>query len=140
MQYIILIGISWYYLLKSIETTLTIQIPMLCSHHDYTYKLQLVNCILHFKCIPFTESYKSSTHKQHSKAFRATYLSVNTPSLPLSSWGSCYSIFRFICMFCRLLFVLLYFFFWPLCCLFFFDIRILITPLVIFKLFFLMLK
>jgi hypothetical protein len=28
------------------------------------------------------------------------------------------------------LFVLLYFFFWPLCCLFFFDIRILITHLV----------
>jgi hypothetical protein len=33
-------------------------------------------------------------------------------------------------MFCRSLFVLLYFFFWPLCCLFFFDIRNLITPLV----------
>jgi hypothetical protein len=33
-------------------------------------------------------------------------------------------------MFCRSLFVLLYFFFLPLCCLFFFDIRILITPLV----------
>ena len=32
-------------------------------------------------------------------------------------------------MFCRSLFVLLYFFFWPLCCLFF-DIRILIAPLV----------
>ena len=32
-------------------------------------------------------------------------------------------------MFCRSLFVLLYFFFWPLCCLFF-DIRILITLLV----------
>ena len=32
-------------------------------------------------------------------------------------------------MFCRPLFVLLYFLFWPLCCLFFFDIRILITPL-----------
>jgi hypothetical protein len=31
---------------------------------------------------------------------------------------------------CRSLFVLLYFFFWPLCFLFFFDIRILITPLV----------
>ena len=31
-------------------------------------------------------------------------------------------------MFCRSFFVLLYFFFWPLCCLFF-DIRILITPL-----------
>ena len=40
------------------------------------------------------------------------------------------SIFRFICMFCRSLFVFLYFFFWPLCCLLFFDILILITPLV----------
>ena len=45
-------------------------------------------------------------------------------------WGSCYSIFSFICMFCRSLFVLLYFFFGPLCCLFFFYIQILITPLV----------
>jgi hypothetical protein len=35
----------------------------------------------------------------------------------------------FICMFCWSLFVLLYFFFWPLCCLFF-DIQILIAPLV----------
>ena len=35
-------------------------------------------------------------------------------------------------MFCWSLFVLLYFFFWPLCCLFFFDIRILIAPLVSF--------
>jgi hypothetical protein len=33
-------------------------------------------------------------------------------------------------MFCRSQFIVLYFFFWPLCCLFFFDIRILITPLV----------
>ena len=31
-------------------------------------------------------------------------------------WGSCYSIFSFMCMFCRSLFVLLYFFFWSLCC------------------------
>ena len=45
-------------------------------------------------------------------------------------WGSCYSICSFMCMLCRSLFVLLYFFFWPLCFLFFFDIRILITPLV----------
>jgi hypothetical protein len=44
--------------------------------------------------------------------------------------GSCYSIFSFVCMSCRSLFVPLYFFFWPLCCLFFFEIRILITPLV----------
>ena len=32
-------------------------------------------------------------------------------------------------MFCRSLFVLLYFFIWPLCCLFFFGLRILITSL-----------
>jgi hypothetical protein len=39
-------------------------------------------------------------------------------------------------MFRRSLFVLLYFFFWPLRCLFFFDTRILITPgFGIFKLF-----
>ena len=31
-------------------------------------------------------------------------------------WGSCYSIFSFICMSCRSLSVLLYFFVWPLCC------------------------
>jgi hypothetical protein len=65
-------------------------------------------------------------------------------------WGSCYTIFSFMRMFCRSLFVLLYFFFlaivlsvllftnsyypfgilWPLCCLFFLDLRILIIPLV----------
>ena len=43
---------------------------------------------------------------------------------------SCSSIFRFMCMFCRSLLVPLYFFFWSLCCLFFFDIRIPITQLV----------
>ena len=35
-----------------------------------------------------------------------------------------------MCMSCGSLFVLLSFFFWPLCCLFFFDIRILIAPLI----------
>ena len=40
------------------------------------------------------------------------------------------NIFSFMCMFCRSLLVLLSFFFWPLCCLYFFDIRILFTPLV----------
>ena len=51
-------------------------------------------------------------------------------SPPGFQWGSCYSIFSLICTFCRWLFVLLYFFFWSLCCLFFFDVRILIAPLV----------
>ena len=56
------------------------------------------------------------------------YLSGAHESAPGFQWGACYSIFSFICMFCRS-FVLLYFFFWPLCCLFFFDIRILIASL-----------
>jgi hypothetical protein len=34
-----------------------------------------------------------------------------------------------LCMFCRSLFVLLYFFFWASCCKFFFDLQILITSL-----------
>ena len=49
--------------------------------------------------------------------------------IPAFQWGSCYLIFSFLCMFYRSLFVHLYFFFWPLCCLFFFDIQILITSL-----------
>ena len=42
------------------------------------------------------------------------------------------SIFSCMCMLCRLLFVLLsfYFYFWPLCCLSFIDLRILFVPLV----------
>jgi hypothetical protein len=48
---------------------------------------------------------------------------------PVFSVVSCYSIFSFMCIFCRSLFVLLYFFFWTLCCLFF-DLQILIIPLV----------
>jgi hypothetical protein len=40
------------------------------------------------------------------------------------------SILSCMCIFCRSLVVLLSFFFWPLCCLSFFDLRILITPLV----------
>ena len=44
--------------------------------------------------------------------------------------------FSFICMFCKSLFVSLFFFFWSLYCLFFFDIRILIPLCGILKLFF----
>ena len=36
----------------------------------------------------------------------------------------------FCVVFCRSLFVILFFFFWPLCCLSFFDLLILITPFV----------
>ena len=44
-------------------------------------------------------------------------------------WGPCCSIFSFMCMYCRSLFVLLSFFFWSLYCLSF-DLWILITPMV----------
>ena len=46
------------------------------------------------------------------------------------SWVRVVQSLDFCVVFCRSLFVLLYFFFSPLCCLSFFDIRILITPLV----------
>ena len=36
--------------------------------------------------------------------------------IPGFKWGSRYSIFSFMCMFCRSMIVLLYLFFWPLCC------------------------
>jgi hypothetical protein len=42
----------------------------------------------------------------------------------------CIRSFVFCVVFCRSLFVLLCFFFWPLCCLFVSDLRILITPLI----------
>ena len=44
-------------------------------------------------------------------------------------WGSCYSIFIFMCMFVDLC---LSFLFWPLCCLFF-NLRLLITSLFYFQ-------
>ena len=54
-----------------------------------------------------------------------------TPPLPRFWWGSCCSIFIFLCtVFCRSLFVFQSLFFSPLCCLSFFDLRLLITPLV----------
>ena len=51
-------------------------------------------------------------------------LDEHTPSgaPEFAPWSSCYSIFSFICMFCRPLFVHLFISFWLLCCLFFFDI------------------
>jgi hypothetical protein len=40
-----------------------------------------------------------------------SYQSGAPEFIPSFYWGSCYSIFSFICMFCRSLFVILYFFF-----------------------------
>ena len=59
-----------------------------------------------------------------------TYPSRAHEFTPGFQWGSCYSTLSFMCMFCRSLFVILYFFLWPLYCLFFFDLMNLITPYV----------
>ena len=48
---------------------------------------------------------------------------------PVNSTKKGYN-YSLMCMFCRSSFVLFPFFFWPLCCLFFFDLRILVTLLV----------
>ena len=76
---------------------------------------------------------RSFPHSWLSTGFREVQELPTLPdhlsSLPFFNWVSCYSIFSFICMICRSLFLLLYFFSLPLCCLFFFDLRILITSL-----------
>jgi hypothetical protein len=110
---------------------------------------------------------------QHTKlkthSFKLTVVSICHDFIPGFQWGSCYSIFSFMCrsffVFCPFSFghcvvcpliygfwlplwyllaivlsVLLWFMdsdypfgiFWPLCCLSFFDLQILITPLVSF--------
>jgi len=67
-------------------------------------------------------------------------VSVNYNFLKLPKLPPVFSVVRvtrslvFCMMIYRSLFVLLYFFFWPLCYLFFFDLRIMITPFGIFKL------
>ena len=71
-----------------------------------------------------------NTHKLGKRGTGTAYPSDAPVFTPGLQWGSCYSIFSFMCMFCRSLFVLLYFLFLSLCCLFFSDIQILIALLV----------
>ena len=85
--------------------------PVLSLIHDLSPALQLINTT--GATSGAGTAYPSGAHEF-------------TPSF---QWGSCYLIFSIICMFSRSFFVLLCFFFWSLCCLFF-DIRFLIVPLV----------
>ena len=79
----------------------------------------------------FTDKSCSSINASGATSGAGTAYTSEAPEFtPVFLWGSCYWFFSFMCMICRLLFVLLSFFFWPLCCLFSFDIRILITLLV----------
>jgi hypothetical protein len=82
-----------------------------------------IDCYIIFsKLLPIPVQLLYWTAKEMSKYQTALFSNYNNEYRKV--------IFSFICMFCWSLFVLLYFFFWPLCCLFFFDIRILIAPLV----------
>ena len=113
------------------------------SQHWYTgIRRDCFICIelQHWQCLQLalSERKKRQTHCSGYNVCKLAHLTNSSNCLPFPApeftpgfeWGSCYSIFSFMCMFCRSLFVLLYFFFWPLCCLFFFDIRFLIAPLV----------
>ena len=76
-----------------------------------TYKLLLIDCwktvvYCYWKHQTGTTAYPSGAHE----------------FIPGFYWGSCYSIFSFMCMFCRSLFVLLSFS-WPFCFLSF-DLRL----------------
>ena len=65
------------------------------------------------------------------RSFLGTAYPSGAPQFtPGCQWGSCYSIFSFMCIFWRSMFVILSFFFWPLCCHSVLYLRILITPLV----------
>ena len=110
-----------------------------------TYLLVIVLMKIKWNYLPYA-CRKDSMVLSSLTTYYRTYYQINSASAtngtgtaytsgapeftPGFQWDSCYSIFSFICMFCRSLFVLLYFSFWPLCFLFFFDIQILIAPLV----------
>jgi hypothetical protein len=77
-----------------------------------------------------SEQFQNLILKHDTLTFLAWYMNFNiksggvrlnllTQTSPLTL--QTYSIFSFMCLFCRSLFVLLYFFFWSLCCLYFFD-------------------
>ena len=80
-----------------------------------------------------------SQHRtKHVRTCNSTKATTRTQLRQIKKWErtqvfhmchpSCYSCYK-PCMFCWSLFILLSFLFWQLWCLFFFDLRILITPL-----------
>ena len=89
-----------------------------------------INIELLYFVVYYISSFAWTTKSRNVETPRIIIVSGAPEFMPGFKWGSCYSIFCFICIFCRSLFVLIYFFFGPLCCLFFFDIRFLITSLV----------
>jgi hypothetical protein len=91
-----------------------------------------VSCVPHL----YLRFYLQQEEYDATSGAGTAYPSRVPESTPVLYWDSFYSMISFMCKFCRSLFVRLSFFFWPLCCLSFFDLRILITPLVFSTLFY----
>jgi hypothetical protein len=87
-------------------------------------------CCKHFPALPSFMTYHRVCNEINTTGATSRTGTAIPSGAPVFTpgflWGSYYSIFSFMCMFCRSSFVLLDFFF----CLFFFVLRILITPLV----------
>jgi hypothetical protein len=127
----------WFTIVAQHETDdVILYIHSVHKHRGNSFKLQnykmrlkqiRLNWInsMQVKKILFTNVFFSWSSMGYTSGAGTAYCSGPHEFTPGFKWGSCYSIFSF--MFCRSLDVL---FFWPLCCLFFFDIRILITPVV----------
>ena len=89
-------------------------------------------CHLCYRRLPVIYFTKSKTTGATSGA-GTTYSSGAPKFTPhCFQWGQSCSIFNVLCsfFFCESLFFLLSFLSWPLCCLFFYDLGLLITPLV----------
>ena len=87
-------------------------------------------CINHWKILyKLRVFYVDRNSKMTTTAGHSFYIGpIGSFYNQVNDTGSCEPL---VCvMLCWSLLVLLYLFFWPLCCLFFFDIQILITPLV----------
>jgi hypothetical protein len=103
----------------------------------YLLLLHLARMFYFFKCIQaFFPAYIQdgiglSSHKHYSNRGH-DITGIRKKQHILDGWplAQLLIVYSFMCMFGRSLFVLVYFFFWPLCCLFFFELGLLITPLV----------
>ena len=98
------------------------------SEEDYNYHVaKQCNYLIVTMQYPVLSSFmtyhrvcnQSNTTGDNSRAGSA-YPSETTEFTTGFHWGSCYSIFSFVCRGLQSLFVFLFFFFWSLCCLSFF--------------------
>jgi hypothetical protein len=104
----------------------------ICVTNDHGYVPLVVNTSLSFPHSWLITGFVTRLTRQWVPLMeqqRPTFPEHLSSSPVLSGVGVIRSLVLCVCFF-RSLFVLLYFFTWPLCCMFFFDIRILITPLV----------